>query len=463
MLSEVQERDLEATLSMRFEQVLLTFSTIDARSAEAGDKDAKLMLVKLLEDRPGGFGAVNICITKMLREWLLRIARRFEEHGNSNDLGLLAGLGELERILGSDLRKALMYHERSLELRRRRLGTSAADIALSEHHIGGLLDGMARASEALPYFARALETRQILGDCEATADSHAGIGRAYQCLSDGPLALTMFAQALKPYKSLPRTEDRIADTLNNIGTVHGEEGNHLEALQVACTCLPRIASSFRLGRRYCCVDLSEALRSRRIFSRLVGSTRAARHGRHPVGAHTLISSGRSRTWPIRTRSWVWAEEALKLHLDTLPIWEKLYGEQHENVAQGWYNIALCYDSMNRRDEALGAYSKASVAYGQVHGPSSSAVAHIQYNVAIVYIELGRRDEAMHLLRTALATQVVHASSQEAGTQPSGCSESNPADGFGVRFAELDIRKAIRIVQREAHSARSAGTFQCGLV
>jgi hypothetical protein len=96
-----------------------------------------------------------------------------------------------------------MYHERSLELRRRRLGTNAADIALSEHHIGGLLDGMARASEALPYFAWALETRQILGDCEATADSHAGIGRACQCLSDGPLALTMFAQALKPYKSLP--------------------------------------------------------------------------------------------------------------------------------------------------------------------------------------------------------------------------------------------------------------------
>jgi tetratricopeptide (TPR) repeat protein len=251
MLSEAQEQDLKATLSMRFEQVLLTFSTIDARSAEAGDKDAKMMLVKLLEDRPGGFGAVNICITKMLREWLLRIARRFDEHGSSDDAGLLAGLGELEHTLGSDLKKALMYHERSLELRRQRLGTNAADTAASEHRIGFVLNGMGRAREALPYFARALETRQLLGDDEALADSHAGIGCAYQCLKDGPLALTMFAQALKAYKSLPGTEDRIADTLNNIGTMYADMEKHPEALQVACTCLTRITSSFRLGRKCC--------------------------------------------------------------------------------------------------------------------------------------------------------------------------------------------------------------------
>ncbi len=153
------------------------------------------------------------------------------------------------------------------------------------------------------------------------------------------------------------------------------------------------------------------------------------------------------------------EEALKLHLDTLPTVEKLYGEQHERVAQGWYNIAVCYDELHRREEALGAYSKASVAYEQVYGPGCSAVAYIQHQIAMVYTELGRLDEAMHLLRKALRTQAMHASSREAGTLPSGCSGSNPADEFGSLLLELDIRLRIQFVQQEAHRARSVGRFQ----
>ncbi|CAF1271764.1 unnamed protein product [Adineta steineri] len=131
----------------------------------------------------------------------------------------------------SEYSKALSYYEKALEIQRKTLPLNHADLSASYNNIGRVYSVMNEHSKALSYLERALEIRQ-----KALAENHPdlatpynNIGRVYHAMSEHLKALSHLERALQiRQKALPENHPDLATSYTNIGNVYYRMGEYLK-------------------------------------------------------------------------------------------------------------------------------------------------------------------------------------------------------------------------------------------
>ena len=182
-------------------------------------------------------------------------------------------LGEIEMERG-DYRSSLIWHKKSLDLRRKRLKPNDPDLAetynsmgivyrkqgdqrlaldsfekalsifqeafghnhskvgMCWNNIGNIYNTEKKYSQALEYYLKALtiQKKDLPSDHPDLGTLHCNIGTAYQCLNQENAALEHFQLSLKILeKTLPSEHPAIATIVKNIGIIYENQGNLREA------------------------------------------------------------------------------------------------------------------------------------------------------------------------------------------------------------------------------------------
>ena len=166
MLADEEERDLQTTLSERFEMVLEVLSSIDAEKAQATHASDKEMIMGMIRTRPGGVQEFNTAIIGALRAWLLKTAKALlEEDGNEENTGLLTGVGHLGRELGS-IPEALTSYTKCLHIDQALHGPDHLEPAKTKVNIGRVYDSMGEYDKALNTYGEALSVLESTLGCD---------------------------------------------------------------------------------------------------------------------------------------------------------------------------------------------------------------------------------------------------------------------------------------------------------
>src|SRR5690606_17290196 len=119
------------------------------------------------------------------------------------------------------------------EIWKKILGEDHPDIAMCFNNIGIIYQEEMKYSEALEYFHKAWNIRQIHLPIEhpSLGQSHACIGNVHYCLKRYDLALEHYNLALENFKkSLFPNHPNIAMIFRNIGLVYQDKGDLQQAL-----------------------------------------------------------------------------------------------------------------------------------------------------------------------------------------------------------------------------------------
>jgi tetratricopeptide (TPR) repeat protein len=90
------------------------------------------------------------------------------------------------------------------------------------------------------------------------------------------------------------------------------------------------------------------------------------------------------------------EEALRIRRELLPA-------PHADLAEACNALALLYEKLGRRDEALALYRDAADQYERLHGRDDERFARAMLNIGATLLSLGRRAEAAESLRLGADT------------------------------------------------------------
>ena len=95
------------------------------------------------------------------------------------------------------------------------------------------------------------------------------------------------------------------------------------------------------------------------------------------------------------------DKALKLFEEVLPIFEKVYGDTHQNTATIYNNIALAYKCKKKLELAKKYYEKALNITRSVSGLNSVSEATVLNNLGSIYLELNDHNEANNCFTKSL--------------------------------------------------------------
>ncbi|CAF1434612.1 unnamed protein product [Adineta steineri] len=194
----------------------------------------------------------------------------------------------------SEYSKALSYYEKSLEIQRKTLPLNHADLSASYNNIGRVYSVMNEHSKALSYLERALEIRQkaLAENHPDLATSYNNIGRVYHAMSEHLKALSYLERALEiRQKALPENHPELAASYTNIGNVYYRMGEYLKAfsyleraLQIRQKALPEnhpdLATSYtNIGNVY--YRMGEYLKTFSYYTRAVEIGQRSLPGCHP--------------------------------------------------------------------------------------------------------------------------------------------------------------------------------------
>ncbi|CAF1456869.1 unnamed protein product [Adineta steineri] len=132
-----------------------------------------------------------------------------------------------------DYEKAISYHEKALEIRKKTLPSDHHSLATSYNNIGSVYDHMGEYSKALSYYEKDLEI------CQKTlplnhpdlATSYNNIGMVYTKMGEYSKALSSHEKALEIFeRTLPSNHPLLATSYNNTGSAYNKMGEYLTAL-----------------------------------------------------------------------------------------------------------------------------------------------------------------------------------------------------------------------------------------
>ena len=98
------------------------------------------------------------------------------------------------------------------------------------------------------------------------------------------------------------------------------------------------------------------------------------------------------------------KKALKCHLKTLDLREKLLKPDHPDLAASYYNIASAHHALGQYKKALEYIQKATMIYEEVSGLNHSDLASSYNNFGIVYHSLGHYEKALEYAQKAIRIQ-----------------------------------------------------------
>jgi tetratricopeptide (TPR) repeat protein len=358
MLAEEEEKDLRATLSGRFEQVLEAFQAVDARKANATHREDKEMIFGRICRRAGGFEGFNAKVVGELRRWLLRTARALlEQEDFSHNVQLLLGLGWLEAVIGSDMGHASAHFERAMTIATERHGTESAEVGDAHRGIAGLYQVQGRYDEALAHNCAAVATfEKVHGKELAIFNTHYQIAETYAMQGRHDEALRRYCALRCAYKK----------TAQNKGA-HDPADVIVEIRLENC-----IAQTLhRLGRYDEALALLHAVQVK--HEKVHGADPRSFHNTQFLLAEVYSKLGRY-------------DEALALYHVELAEAERVYGADHPDVARRQHNVAEVYEKQGRYDEALALYHASQATTEKVHGADHFAVAEIKHTIACAQLK-----------------------------------------------------------------------------
>jgi tetratricopeptide (TPR) repeat protein len=144
----------------------------------------------------------------------------------------LNDLGMLYDAMGN-YQKALLLYQRALEIREKQLGPEHLDTATSLNNLAGLYRDMGDYQKALPFLQRALEIheKQLGPEHPYTAISLSNLATLYYSMGEYPKALPLYQRALEIHeKQLGPEHPYTAISLNNLALVYDGMGEYPKAL-----------------------------------------------------------------------------------------------------------------------------------------------------------------------------------------------------------------------------------------
>ncbi len=222
-----------------------------------------------------------------------------------------------------DIKTALDYCKKVLEIKERVLGKNHASTAISYNNIGTLYQDMGNYKEALSYYKKALEIfEKVLGKNHPyNARSYNSIGSLYKDVGNYKDALSYYKKALEiDEKVLGINHTSTARDYNNIGLIYYYMGGYKEAL-------------------------SYYKKALEIFEKVLGKN-------HTSTAICYNNIG------LLYQDMGDYKKALTYYKKALDINEKVLGKNHASTASSYNNIGSLYKAMGNYKEAYN-YAKKS--------------------------------------------------------------------------------------------------------
>jgi tetratricopeptide (TPR) repeat protein len=129
--------------------------------------------------------------------------------------------------------KAIMYHEKGLEIKHKTLPPNHISLAASYNNIGLVYNSMGDHSKALSFYEKALEIQEktLPSDHPSLGASYNNIAGVYKNMGEHSKALSFYEKDLEiSQKILPPNHPDLATSYNNIGLLCDNMGEYSKAL-----------------------------------------------------------------------------------------------------------------------------------------------------------------------------------------------------------------------------------------
>jgi tetratricopeptide (TPR) repeat protein len=294
------------------------------------------------------------------------------------------------------------------ELERGVLADDPETEASLQSTIARILQGNARAEQALQLARQALATRRRLfpGDHQDVHASLNDVACALQRLGRNADALAEFEAALEMGRRLHPGDHRdVATELNNVAFCLDNLGRSAQAL-------PLHDEALAMRRRLFEADHADVAQSHNNLALCLGSLdrlpaalphfeaalemRRRLHGRdHPDLAASQFNLATCLDHLGRSA------DALALYQDALAMGERLYAGDHPSVAACSSGLASCLARLGRREEALALHEAALAMRRRLYAGNHPEIAAGLHNLAACLDQLGRPEDALAHYEAAL--------------------------------------------------------------
>lgn len=289
----------------------------------------------------------------------------------SKDMALVfKGIAEIYQEK-SDLKMALFYFSRALELQKNSDNVFSTDVATTLNKLGNICYEMKKFTTAMSHYKKGLEIeRKVLpANHPHTIITLVNIAHIHKQLGEHEKALTAYMAACKmQMTAFGRDSLSVAETLSSIGLMQ----YHIRDYE----------SSFE--------SYQEALRIRR---------HSYGTDEHLDVASTLNSIG------LVLFKQDFFDLAKKCFGESLRIRSKLLGRDHRDVAILWYNIATIHFETGEDDTAVKMYKETLRVERKALGDDHPDVVLTLQHLGQVHQQMGQIDDALRYFNEALEIEV----------------------------------------------------------
>jgi tetratricopeptide (TPR) repeat protein len=303
----------------------------------------------------------------------------------SKDMALVfKGIAEIYQEK-SDLKMALFYFSRALELQKNSDDAYSTDVATTLNKLGNICYEMKKFTTAMNHYKKGLEIeRKVLSaNHPHTIITLVNIAHIHKQLGEHEKALTAYMAACKmQMTAFGRDSLSVAETLSSIGLMQ----YHIRDYE----------SSFE--------SYQEALRIRR---------HSYGTDEHLDVASTLNSIG------LVLFKQDFFDLAKKCFGESLRIRSKILGRDHRDVAILWYNIATIHFETGEDDTAVGMYKETLRVERKALGDDHPDVVLTLQHLGQVHQQMGQIDDALRYFNEALNIEVKNSKNRTDSNNKSG--------------------------------------------
>ena len=292
---------------------------------------------------------------------------------------------------------ALKYLQKSYEVAKQKRGEKNRYTANYLNNIGGLYDVMMDFPTALDYYHQALAIRQ-----EIFGENHPDIGYSYGNIANTYYHKQDYTQALLFYqKALSVWEQRhdhtlIATSFQNLSIVCEAQGEYENALDY-------LQKSLALKSEDCndAIEIYDIMS--RVYTSLHDSIHAAECQQKVAEFRSMYPTPNGVSPDLKevgTETIAEYSQKLNNHMQTLAILERLFGLEHNDVAEVCAAISKDYISLRDVTQAESYLARALSLRRQIHGENSLKVAESYLSNSMITLQKGDYLKAMEYITKA---------------------------------------------------------------
>jgi len=303
---------------------------------------------------------------------------------------------------------AIIYYEKTLEIRKEILGEKHTDVAGSYYNIGLVYKRKYEYDLAIKYYSKSLQVyKELFGEYHINiASRYSNIGFVYYEKNEYDLALEYYFKALEIYKELlGEKHNNVVTSYNNIGLVYMEKDKYDLALEYYFKALQIIKELY--GEKHTSMAMTYNNIANIYFDKSEYDKALEYYSNSLQIAKELLGENHFRVALIYNNiGAVYKDKneydlALEYHFKALQIRKQLYGEKHTDVAMTYNNIGLVYDNKSEYDLALEYHFKSSQIKKELIGEKHTSVANSYLNIGNIFLKKNEYDMAMQYYFKAL--------------------------------------------------------------